>query len=292
MFIDIHIHVRRERGFPQAWSKKAYATPDELIARFDEDDVDAGVIMGGGGPECSRQPQSYEEVLSIRDDFPERFVPFLCFDPRMLTNSPEAPLDELVAFYKDKGCKGAGEIMANLPFTDPRAWNLFSAVQKNALPLTFHIATEIGGTYGLYDDPGLPGLEISLIRFPDLVFLGHSQAFWSEIGELSSPGDRGGYPAGPIPKPGRVVELMRKHPNLHGDLSAGSGFNAVSRDEAFGIDFLNEFQDRLYYGSDITHRDMPFKLRDWLIEMRDGGKITEKVFAKIARKNAQKLLGL
>ena len=248
--------------------------------------------MGGGGPECSRQPQSFEEVLSVCDEFPGRFMPFLCFDPRMLSNSPEAPLDELVAFYKDKGCKGAGEIMANLPFVDPRVQNLFSAVEKNGLPLTFHIATKIGGTYGLYDDPGLPGLDISLMRFPDLVFLGHSQAFWAEIGELSSPDARGGYPAGPISRPGRVVELMRKYPNLHGDLSAKSGFNAVCRDEAFGIGFLNEFQDRLYYGSDITYRDMEFALRNWLIDMKRSRKITEDVFEKIAHRNARRLLGL
>ena len=54
------------------------------------------------------------------------------------------------------------------------------------------------------------------------------------------------------PTPKRLIEMMRAHPNLHGDLSAGSGHNALSRDPAFGVRFLNEFQDRLYFGTDIA----------------------------------------
>ena len=41
------------------------------------------------------------------------------------------------------------------------------------------------------------------------------------------PSTRGGYPKGPIHKPGRVAELLSKYDNLYGDLSAGSGYNAI-----------------------------------------------------------------
>lgn len=71
--------------------------------------------------------------------------------------------------------------------------------------------------------------------------LGHSQVFWSEIGADVTMQNRSGYPAGRV-TPGRLVELMRDYPNLYGDLSAGSGFNAISRDLEFGCAFLEQFQ--------------------------------------------------
>ena len=61
------------------------------------------------------------------------------------------------------------------------------------------------------------------------------------MSEISGDDEHGGYPAGPVPG-GRVVELMRKYPNLLGDLSAGSGLNAIMRDRKFGISFLNDFR--------------------------------------------------
>ena len=138
----------------------------------------------------------------------------------------------------------------------------------------------------------LPLLERALTKFPDLVFLGHSQAFWAEIGPLDDPQARRGYPEGPVVRPGRVVELMRRYPNLHGDLSARSGFNAVSRDEQFGLAFLDEFQDRLYFGTDICAPDTPMWLTDYLPRLRSEGRLSEDVFDKIARTNATRLLGL
>ena len=40
-----------------------------------------------------------------------------------------------------------------------------------------------------------------------------------------------------------LAQLLRRHGDLHGDLSARSGFNAVSRDEDSGAAFLEGFQD-------------------------------------------------
>jgi len=91
-----------------------------------------------------------------------------------------------------------------------------------------------------------------------------------------------------------VVELMRKYPNMCGDLSAGSGFNAVSRDPEFGYAFLEEFQDRLYYGTDISdsqdgNRPM-LQLAAFLDDAVTNGKISYDAYYKISRGNALKLL--
>jgi hypothetical protein len=39
---------------------------------------------------------------------------------------------------------------------------------------------------------------------------------------------------------------------MYGDLSAGSGLNALTRDEDFTRDFLARHQSKLLYGSDCT----------------------------------------
>ena len=291
LFIDIHVHTRPRPGFPRK-GKPAYATPEQLIERFDAAGIERAALLPGVSPECSWQGQTNEDVLDICRSRPGRFIPFCNVDPRELTNSPDAPLADLLAYYKAAGCKGVGEVCPNLPLDDPMVDNLFDACRRNAMPLTFHLATQVGGQYGLVDRPGLPLLERALGKFPDLVFLGHSQPFWAEIGPLDSPADRGGYPAGPVRRPGRLVELLRRYPNLHGDLSAYSGCNAVTHDEAFGLGFLEEFQDRLHFGTDICAPDTPAFLAEPLRRWRDAGTLSAEAFEKIARRNTIELLGL
>ena len=137
------------------------------------------------------------------------------------------------------------------------------------MPVIFHIGNP-GIGYGLADELGLPRLEKVLGMFPNLAFLGHSQKFWAEISSDCSLEKRVGYPKGKIMPGGRIVELMRKYQNLHGDLSAGSGHNAITRDPEFGYKFIEEFQDRLYYGTDISDpknvTDSMLKLSSWLDE--------------------------
>ena len=290
MFIDIHVHSRKK---PIMWRGKfCYTSPEQLIERYDSIGVEKAVLLPGINPECSHQIGSTEEMLEICQMYPERFIPFCNVDPRAITNSPFAPIDELLFIYKEKGCKGIGEVCANLPITHPLYLNFFRCVEKVGFPLTFHIAPQIGNYYGIYDEVGFPGLEYCLNSFPNLIFLGHSQPFWAEIAQLEKPYDRCGYPDYPVRKEGVVPKLMRKYKNLCGDLSAGSGYNALARDPEYAVDFLNEFQDRLLFGTDICAPATPAPLVDFLIRFKNEGKISEAVFNKIARENALKLLGL
>ena len=56
MFIDIHVHTRRRPGLPRG-GKQAYATPEQLIGRYDPIGVERAVLLPGVCPECSRQIQ-------------------------------------------------------------------------------------------------------------------------------------------------------------------------------------------------------------------------------------------
>jgi hypothetical protein len=50
---------------------------------------------------------------------------------------------------------------------------------------------------------------------------------------------------------GAIDALMEKYPNLYGDLSAGSGATAISRDPKFGREFLIRRAGRLMFGTDF-----------------------------------------
>ena len=294
MFIDIHGHAVQEPVCPDPYTgTQLISTPEVLIARYDEVGIERAVILPLLNPDNTHIMQSNEEVLRMAENFSGRFIPFCNLDPRALYNSCHSPLDKVLAYYRGKGCKGIGEVTANLPILDPRVQNLFHAAEVNGLPLTFHLAPFEGNIYGLVDNAGLPGLEMSLQRFPKLRFLGHSQTFWAEISAGPTLNNRLGYPAGPVSEEGAVPRLMRTYENLCGDLSAGSGCNALKRDPEYAVKFLNEFQDRLFFGTDIcrpTKLDTP--LVDFLLDLRSEGKISETVFRKVARENAIRLLGL
>ncbi len=292
MFIDIHAHTTRTRSIVELNGGQFMTTPDELVRRYDQLGIEKAVLLPLVNPENTPGIyQSNEEILQITRDFPGRFLPFCNVDPRAAHNTWQAPLTEILGCYRQAGFLGVGEVCANLPFLDARVQNLFAAAEANNLLLTFHISPFRNYSYGLVDDGGLPQLEESLKRYPRLRFLGHSQAFWAEISSLQSIDDRLGYPKGPVSE-GAVPKLLRKYPNLYGDLSAGSGCNALTRDRQYAKKFLSEFQDRLLFGTDICAPGTPTPLVDFLLELRSTGEISEVVFQKIARGNAERLLAI
>ena len=158
--------------------------------------------------------------------------------------------------------------------------------------MLIHLGHKIGGSYGLVDDLGLPRLERVLQQLPQTTIIAHAPAFWSEISADVTEETRGGYPEGPVGKPGRAVELLRRYPNLYADLSAGSGYNAISRDPEFGYRFLEEFQDKLLFGTDICHVGQEVPIVDFLRRAVEEGHISREAFEKITRRNAERLLGL
>ena len=290
MFIDIHGHAYQDPG-PPANKFWRFSLPEELLKRYREIGIEKAVLLPLVNAEVYL-PQSNEEILRIVDRYPDSFIPFCNIDPRALTNSADAPIGDLLRGYRDRGCKGIGEVMPNLAFCDPLMQNLFRHVQDVGFPLIFDISDRIGGDYGLYDDPGLPQLERTLQQFPDLKILGHGPAFWAEIGRLETPGDRAGYPCYPVKEEGAVPKLFRRYPNLYGDLSARSGYNALARDVSYGVSFIHEFQDRLLFGTDICSPDQEVPQAAFLQGLRDQRLISKEIFQKIARLNAADLLGV
>jgi predicted TIM-barrel fold metal-dependent hydrolase len=91
-----------------------------------------------------------------------------------------------------------------------------------------------------------------LEKYPKVNFIGHAQTWWANIDRNHSD-QTVLYPkTRPVTPGGLTDRYLADYPNMFGDLSAGSGLNALTRDEDFTRDFLRRHQDKLLYGSDCN----------------------------------------
>ena len=307
MLIDIHAHAYRLKRC----DGKGMCTLDELIASQDRMGIDMSCVLPIVSPEIY-EPQHAMDIVEMAQARPDRIIPFCNLDPRAMANSPHAELEKILQWYKDLGCKGIGEVMPQLEMKDPLMQNLFRAAEKVGLPLTWDGSDQHEGDFGVYDDPGLPQLELSLQRFPNLIFLGHGPVFWSEFAKLETPGERcvhlnlDGhsckhpvtrscylmYANQPFTEEGVMPKLMRRYPNLHGDLSDGTPLASLKRNLDYTAEFIREFEDRLYFGTDIVGPWFTEELSSTLAQWVKDGVITKTAYNKITHENAMRLLGL
>jgi predicted TIM-barrel fold metal-dependent hydrolase len=289
MLIDVHGHIGRISR-----DRREFVDVTNLIAKMDAWGIDQTCILPlSEHPEGAYLECNTEDVIAACAHYPDRLIPFCLIDPRY-GNNPELDFTPLLEEYRSRGCKGMGEMLPKLDFDDPRGLNLYRQAGKFGMPVLFDM---MDGplSYGLCDDHGLPKLEHTLKECPGTIFIGHGPTFWAEISAKVPPEKRSGYPSGPIVKGGAVPRLMRRYPNLWADLSAGSGYNAISRDPAFGLEFLDEFQDKLLFGTDSCSRSDVNRLAPivgFFQDARKNKKLSKPALEKMGWKNAKRLLKL
>ncbi len=295
MIVDVHAHVYAYPKIRSSIAGTTFMSVEDQITVMDRLGVDKAVILPLNNAECPAEPQSIGEVLWICDQYPGRFIPFCNVDPRL----PRAPeritakdFEDLLGQYKELGCKGIGEVVARVPWESTPMLGMLEAAERLGLVITFHTITEDLNSYGIIDGLGLPGLESVMKRFPELVFFAHSPGFWSEISGDVTVSNKNAYPNTPVKPGGALLRLMRECPGLHGDLSAGSGLNALQRDPAHAYEFLDEFQDRLLLGLDFCSVKNDMQHVAWLTAIRDEGHISNEAYGKIMGGNAERLLAL
>lgn len=158
--------------------------------------------------------------------------------------------------------------------------------------MLFHLSPKRAGLYGLIDKPGLPGLEMVLRDFPETGFVGHAPSFWNEIDGKLRPRDRNAYPAGPIEQDGSLWRLMDAFPNLYGDISAGSGHNALTRDPEAGIRFIRRFHKKLFFGTDMFFvKDEPPPHLTLMQDLLASKRITKTMYENIMHRNFTRVFG-
>lgn len=284
--IDLHLHLSLE-PVPRSGSM-FISSYEEMLPHLAGLGIEKGVLMSAGeSPGSPFGSNAANRAIAAAD--PLHYAWMCNLDPV----HPETVRDRL-AEYKSQGAVGIGELMINRRLDDPFLQAVFAAAGELELPVTFHMSPEVGYSYGVVDDPGLPLLEECLRRYPHTKFLGHSQTFWIEISAAAPTAkeERNQWGKGPVVPGGRVPELFAKYPNLYGDLSANSGGCAVMRDPAFGLAFLERYAGRLFFATDMVNTEMVFPLGAWLDEQAERGALSRDAYEKICRCNAQRVFGL
>lgn len=279
--IDTHMHIGR------LFIGEKPLTPSYLLRFMDNNEIEKAVLLPIESPEETHYYITTEYVVKVCKRHPERFIPFCNVDPRIAGADNSIQIYARLKECQEQGCRGFGEAISGLYIDDPRLQRIYEACGKLDLPVVFHI----DGLRNI-DEKGFPRFEKMIKKFPETVFVGHGQHFWAEISSDVKKEEFCSYPKGRIKGGGAIIKFLSKYPNLYADLSAGSGFNAITRDPAYGYRFLEKFQDKILFGTDICHFNQEVPIICYLKNSLTEGRISKTVYDKITQKNAEKILKL
>ncbi len=181
-----------------------------------------------------------DTVVAIARQYPKDYV----FFANELPDIPQAR--GVLQKYLNMGAKGIGEQKFPVEADSAPIDLVAEIAHYYDVPVLLHFEF---GTYNL----GFERFHKVLERFPQVNFIGHAQTWWGNIDKSLDP--RVMYPKTPVTPGGLTDRWLSDYPNMYGDMSAGSGLNALLRDEEHARGFLKRHQDKLLYGSDCSDRD-------------------------------------
>jgi len=181
-----------------------------------------------------------ETALTMSRQHPKEFY----FGANEVTDLPEARAE--IAKYLDLGGIIIGEQKFGLDLDSPESQILYALAAEYQVPILMHLQH---GTYNL----GFEKLPKMLEKFPKTIFIGHAQTWWANI-DKNHTDQKVLYPKGKVTAGGLTDRYLADYPNMFADMSAGSGLNALTRDEDHTRGFLDRHQDKILYGSDCDDR--------------------------------------
>jgi predicted TIM-barrel fold metal-dependent hydrolase len=233
--IDFHQHIGH-----------AGRTVEHLLAHQDAHGVRQSVVLPIDGTATPQERWPSAEALDEATLYPDRIIPFFHIDPRR----PGAL--ERVRRARGMGARGFGEHKVHLPVDAPESLAIYRLCADFGWPVLLHFE------YGKYN-PNFAAFEGVLRAHPETVFLGHAQAWWANISaDAPTQPDTPGYtpyPSGPVVPGGLTDRWLEEFPNLYADLSAGSGYGALSRDPEWTRGFLRRHASKLIWATDCPCRD-------------------------------------
>jgi predicted TIM-barrel fold metal-dependent hydrolase len=149
--------------------------------------------------------------------------------------------------YLKRGAVVIAEQKFGVECDAPAMQRVYELAQAHRVPVLMHWQFE------MYNY-GFERFYKMLEKYPRVTFLGHAQTWWANI-DKDHRDQSILYPKGPVTPGGLTDRYLGDYPNMYGDLSAGSGLNALTRDEEFTRDFLTRHQHKLVYGSDCSDHD-------------------------------------
>ncbi len=228
--IDIHQHTH--------YSGRSDA---ELIAHQRTMGISQTVLLPAGSRYgLAVDAGGNDTVVAIARQYPKEYV----FFANELPDIPQARA--VLQKYLNMGAKGIGEQKFPIEADSAPIDLVAEIAHYYDVPVLLHFEF---GTYNL----GFERFHKVLERFPQVTFIGHAQTWWGNIDKSLDP--RVMYPKTPVTPGGLTDRWLSDYPNMYGDMSAGSGLNALLRDEEHARGFLKRHQDKLLYGSDCSDRD-------------------------------------
>jgi predicted TIM-barrel fold metal-dependent hydrolase len=270
--IDFHVHLG-DVTFPNPRIRPL--TLDQLIDTMNRLGIYKSVLLPLDSPESSGTYFTTFEALEAWRKYPERLIPFCAVDPRRDNVSAQ------INAFVDMGCKGFGEHKVGLAIDDERSKRIYKICGEKNLSVLMHLDPGLN-----IDEAGLPRLEALLKEMSETKFIMHGPGWWTEISGGNM--ERGGYPTGKIQSGGRADILLQEYPNLYADLSAGSAYNALTRDPEYTPGFLERNWKKLLFATDYLHADQDLSIVQYVNNLQMD---KEKVFA-IKMGNAMELLGI
>ncbi len=150
---------------------------------------------------------------------------------------------QVIEKYLKLGAIGIGEQKFEVE-SDSQHIELIATIARDyRVPVLLHFQ------HGKYNR-GFDRFHRILAKFPQVNFIGHAQTWWGNIDRHHDQTVM--YPKTKVTPGGITDRLLADYPNMYGDLSAGSGLNALLRDEEHAREFLRRHQDKLLYGSDCN----------------------------------------
>jgi predicted TIM-barrel fold metal-dependent hydrolase len=146
--------------------------------------------------------------------------------------------------YLRRGARVIAEQKFGVECDSPEMRRIYELARAHRVPVLMH------WQFKMYNY-GFERFHTMLEKYPQVNFIGHAQTWWANI-DRNHRDQSVLYPKGPVTPGGLTDRYLADYPNMYGDLSAGSGLNALTRDEDFTRDFLARHQDKLLFGSDCT----------------------------------------
>jgi predicted TIM-barrel fold metal-dependent hydrolase len=162
-----------------------------------------------------------------------------------------------VVFHMEEcGCRGipfSESFLDKLLFQGLKTERKIYQIPRNILSLLVQNFKPLRNRVKSYYFPGymldFATLEVALRDFPNINYVAHGPMFWKHISADASL-RKEMLPKGTIVGEGLIWRLLRDYPNLYADTSAESGLNALTRDIDKTKKFINEFENKLLYGTD------------------------------------------
>ena len=199
--------------------------------------VDRPSTLNGRANGLEAQCHGNASVVNLARAHPKEFLFFTNEVPDL--SEARTELEK----YFELGARGIGEQKFGVECDSVHIERIAEVAQEHGAPVLLHFWE---GDY----NRGFARFHKVLEKFPRVNFIGHAQTWWGNIDKNHD--QKVAYPKGKITPGGITDRWLSDYPNMFGDCSAGSGLNALTRDEEFTPAFLRRHQNKLLFGSDCT----------------------------------------